>query len=477
MSTACRPTQLPVAPSRRLTRAGALLSLVAAALVWAPAHARCLDEESLDAWTAQRDAPAASALPAPDPRTTLLDMVREAIERSHAVGAAALLAEAAQFDIEESRAARAPQASLNAGVGPGAQNSLGVTETSALQLRASVSVSQLLWDGGRSDRLVDWRGQLAESARLGLLNQREQLALNTVALALERSRWRQQVVVYGQYQRKMACLVQALEGIVRTDRGRASELVLARKNQQQAELAQAQAQAQVRQTEVRLRRLLGDGLPPVAGLSSVLLQVPPLEALLAEVDQATEIAQIAAQESAARRYAAAVAAGASPQVSWSFSGSAQAGTGTGGSAAGADNRPRNPRGGNLALGVNVNIPLWNPGVAPASNAAAKRAEALALQRLEALETRRFRAAELHEHVLAHMDRARRFGEVLRDSDQVRNFTLQQWQQLGRRSLFDVMGAEAEHYNLRVSYINALHDGQQLNASLMALGRGVAEWLR
>jgi outer membrane protein TolC len=445
------------------------------------AQTRCVDEENLEAWTAQRGEPQAeSTLPLPDPRATLLGMVRDATERSHAVGAAALLAEAAQFDVEESRAARQVQASMSAGLGPGAQNSLGVTETSALQLRASVTVSQLLWDGGRSDHLVDWRSQLAESARLGLINQREQLALNTVALALERSRWRQQVFVYGQYQRKMACLVQALEGIVRTDRGRASELVLARKSQQQAELAQAQAQTQVRQVEVRLRRLLGDGLPPARGLSAVLLQVPALDLLVAEVDQATEIAQIAAQEGAARRYAQAVAAGASPQVSWNFGASGQAGTGPGGSggnAAGVDNRPRNPRSGNLALGVHVNIPLWSPGLAPASNAAARRAEALALQRLEALESRRFRAAELHEQTLANLDRARRVGEVLRDSDQVRSFTLQQWQQLGRRSLFDVMSAEAEHYHLRIAYINALHDGQQLNANLLALGRGVAAWLQ
>jgi outer membrane protein TolC len=59
---------------------------------------------------------------------------------------------------------------------------------------------------------------------------------------------------------------------------------------------------------------------------------------------------------------------------------------------------------------------------------------------------------------------------------VRNFTLQQWQQLGKRSLFDVMGAEAEHYNLRITYVNALHDGQQLNASLLSLGGGLLAWL-
>jgi outer membrane protein, adhesin transport system len=60
---------------------------------------------------------------------------------------------------------------------------------------------------------------------------------------------------------------------------------------------------------------------------------------------------------------------------------------------------------------------------------------------------------------------------------VRNFTLQQWQQLGKRSLFDVISAESEHFNTRVNYVNALHDAQQLNANLLSLGRGVIDWLR
>jgi outer membrane protein, adhesin transport system len=80
-------------------------------------------------------------------------------------------------------------------------------------------------------------------------------------------------------------------------------------------------------------------------------------------------------------------------------------------------------------------------------------------------------------MLAALDRVKRLSDVLRDSEQVRNFTLQQWQQLGRRSLFDVMGAENEHYTLRVAYVNALHDVQELNANLLSLGRGVTAWLQ
>ena len=466
------PSPLPFAlrPTLRLWVCALALTLAAT-----PLAARCVDEDSFGA-----DLPAAGAeAPLPiDPRVTLADMVGLALERSQAVGASRMLAEAALDDMEEVRAGKRVQASLGGGLGPGASSSLGVTETSALQLRANLSVSQLLYDGGRTDRLTDWRAQLAESARYGHLSQREQLALNTVALALERSRWRQQVVVYGQYARKMACLVQALDTIVRADRGRASELVQARKTQQQAEISQAQAQSQVRQVEVRLRRLVGDGLPGTEGMATVLLQMPDFDSIVAEVERSNEIAQLSAQAAAAQEYARALEAQHKPQVSWTFTGQGSAGTASGGSGAlGPDGRPRNPRSGSVALGIQVNIPLFAPGIAPASNAAQKRALAAAMQRVDALEARRFRAAEVFEQTQSSFDRARRVGAVLRDSDQVRNFTLQQWQQLGRRSLFDVMSAEAEHYNLRVAYINALHDGQQLNANLLSLGRGVSEWLR
>jgi outer membrane protein TolC len=99
-----------------------------------------------------------------------------------------------------------------------------------------------------------------------------------------------------------------------------------------------------------------------------------------------------------------------------------------------------------------------------------------MQRAEEVESRRARVAELHEQALAALDRVKRLSEVLRESEQVRNFTLQQWQQLGRRSLFDVMGAENEHYSLRVAYVNALHDVQAINAQLLSLGRGIGAWL-
>jgi outer membrane protein TolC len=173
---------------------------------------------------------------------------------------------------------------------------------------------------------------------------------------------------------------------------------------------------------------------------------------------------------AAQRYAAATDASTKPQVSWVIGASKSAGLG--GNIPASSNRA-----GSLQVGLQLSVPLMNPGAAHASEAARLRASAAQLQRADALEARRFRVAEIFEQTQSAFDRARRVGTVLRDSDQVRNFTLQQWQQLGRRSLFDVMGAEGDHYGLRVAYVNALYDGQQLNALLLSLGRGVTEWLR
>ena len=444
------------------------VALCLAALAAAQAGARCMDDESLQAFTAGDSASKVAPVAATQPRLQLQQMVREAVSRSNAVGATALLAEAAVQDINETRAAKAVQANVGGGFGPGGNKTVGIAETSATQLRASVSVSKTVYDGGRVDRLVDWRTQLAESARYGHLSQQEQISLMTVTLALERSRYRSQTQVYRQSSRKMSCLVEALETIVRADRGRASELVQAQKSLQQAELAQEQSQSMGRQIEIRLRRLVGDALPPADGMSTVFAGVPPLEQLVADVEKSADIAALDAQVAAAGRYASAVEVSGRPVVSLAA---------TGNGAVSQSGSRGNTQSGSYSVGVLFNVPLLNPGLESATDAARKRAQAARLQRADEVESRRFRVAEIHEQALASVDRARRVAEVLRESEQVRNFTLQQWQQLGRRSLFDVMGAETEHYSLRVAYVNALHDVQMLNANLLALGRGVSEWLR
>ena len=441
-------------------------------LALAPAglRAACIDEDRYDPVPAAAAASSGADAPAPvDAKVQMQGMIRDALQRSQGIGAAKLLAEAAEQDVEEARASKRPQASGYASVGPAldASNNAGVSQTlKQLQTRAGVTWSQLLYDGGRSDRLIDWRRQQAEAARLGMLSTREQVVLSTASLQLERSRYRMQAVIYGQQLRKMGCLVQSLETIVAADKGRTSELVQARKQLQQTELQLAQAQSQARQVEAKLRRIVGDGLPTTEGMSTLLLAVPELPRVLSEAERSVEIAQLDANAAALHEVARVVEAGNKPQVSWNVGGNATLTAGGG-----------SPRSVGLTGGVTLNIPLINPSTEYSTQAARKRAEAARLQRADALELRRQRIVDVHEQAGAAFDRLRRVGLVLRDSDRLRNFTLQQWQQLGRRSLFDVIAAETDHYALRVQYANALCDGQQMNAMLLSLGAGLSSWLQ
>jgi len=428
-----------------------------------PPPARCIDEEAFDPGRVATPPPPGSQ--AIGPRQGLQNLVREAISRSNSIGAQRLLSDAAESDIEEARATKRPQASLVGGLEPQLFRSAG-DSGAQVQARAGVTISQTMFDGGRADRLIEWRRHQAEATRLGQLSTQEQITLSTASLALERSRYRMQASINGQYVRKMVCLVEALESIVAVDRGRTSELVQARKQLQQAELQQAQSASQARLVEAKLRRVAGDGLPGIEGLSTLMMAVPDLPQVLSAAEQSNDIAAMGANALALNQLARAVEAGARPQVSWNVSGTAAL---TGGGTAG--------HAGQVSGGVAISIPLLNPATDHSVQSARKRYMAADLQRAEVLEAKRQRIVEMHEQANAAFDRLRRVGLVLRESDRLRNFTLQQWQQLGRRSLFDVMGAESEHYGLRVQYINALHDGQQFNATLTSMGQGLHSWLQ
>lgn len=408
--------------------------------------------------------PAALSSPAeaPPPRQGLQQLLSLAEARSRAVGAARLLAEAAQSDLDETRAARQPQASLNGLAGYSGQRSDLLGSQQSGLARANVQVSAPLWDGGRQDRLEDWRTQLAEAARQGQLSAAEQLRLQVVNLAFERSRQRLRAQVWQQYTAKVCTLVQALEDIVGRDRGRSSELVQARKTLQQVQLSRQQALTSIALTDTQLRRLVGEALPEVPPLAALLTELPPLAPLQARAADTADIAQLLAQQRAAEQLAGATAASQRPQVGWTVT-------------AGRD--LAGERQGNWQAGLTVSMPLWNPGAASAERAARQRADAARLQREEALDALGNRLTQVHTQAAAAFDRAHDVLRVLKDSEQVRDDTLLMWQQLGRRSLFDVISAEGDHFNLRLAYVDALHDGQQQVALLWSLAGGVGDALR
>lgn len=458
---------------RALTSSFATAFVAAAALAgaaspaWAqdPPPSRCSDERSLPPAQLSAKDTALLEIGDSDPRTQLQELVQRALARSKAIGAVRLLTQSAEADLAEAKAQRLPTVTLGLtaghtgtilpGDGPG-------NTTSGMQGRGSLSVSAPLWDSGRITKLTEWRAQLADAARYGQSSAEEQLALQTVSLALDRGRYQLQAQVYSQYVRKMACLVDALEIITKADRGRASELVQAQKSLQQADLQYEQTTSALRQTEVRLKRYVGDELPRGAAMSAVLARLPDLDEMMADVMVSPDVAQAAATAQAQRSYAESVRAGQQPSVSLLVSGNTTVGQ---------------ARQTDWIGGVTVNIPIVQPGADSALTSARRRAQAASLQRDETIEAKRYRVQEMYEAASSSLDRSRRLVDILRSSERVRGFTLQQWQQLGKRSLFDVMAAEGDYYSMRISHVNALYDAQQVIAIIWSQGRGVSAPLR
>jgi outer membrane protein TolC len=436
---------------------GVTLGLALASGTAGTAQAACLDNLGEPAQEG------ATPMAVGEPRERLQAMARDALARSAQVGAARLLAEAAQSDLAETRAARLPQATLSGNLGAQGTATKGLETTKGLAAGAALSVSAPLYDSGRHAALVDWRSAMADAARLGQLSAQEQVVFQTVAMALDRNRYRLQTQVYEQYVRKMGCMVEALQQIVAADKGRASELVQARKSLQQAELMREQAATALAQSEVRLKRFVGEQLPSGEGLTSVLMRTPDPQDVIAAMPAAPDVAALKKQVEAAGDYARAVEAGNKWQLGWTANARGAAGGGA------SETK-------SVSAGLTVTVPLFNGGAAHANEASRLRALAAARQLEDMLDARRARALEVHEQASSAMDRAKRTANVLKDSDALRNFTVQQWRQLGRRSLFDVMAAEGDHYSLRVNYINALYDALQANAMMHSLGTGLQAWL-
>lgn len=405
-----------------------------------------------------QDAPAQS-----DPIAQLKLVAQEAINRSNAVGATRWLNDAASFDLDQTAAGRYPTVSLNGSLYTGRTEVDNITTSQGKVGSLGVSAGASLYDGGRLKSLIQWRQDLQKAAKQSVRAAQEAVVLEAVNTVLERNRYRTQAQVYQQHARKMACLVEALESIVAEDRGRASELVQVRKTQAQAELSRDSAVAQSRQIELKLKRLLGEKFVAGETISGALNNVPDLGELHRLLERSPEAMQLKTQVEAADDYSSALRNGSGPQVNWSVGK-------TRGYSRAADTSA-------WQAGISVNYVLFDAKAEKSSiQAAVARAEASRSQYAEFVATRTERISSVHDSANTSFDRAKRYVDILRDSDLVRNYTFQQWSQLGRRSLFDLMSAETDHFTLRIAYVNSLFDGYEANAQLRSMGGGLSSWI-
>lgn len=398
-----------------------------------------------------------------DAKAQLGSLARQTLLASMEVRSAEHAGRASYYDLDQARASKRPLFTVNGNVGAGQSRVQGETQSPSGLGGVSINATAPLYDGGRLDRLSEWRAQLARAADTNLGATREHMVNEALVTVLDLNRYRLQTRVYQQYAGKMSCLVRSLEQVVASDRGRASELIQARKSQRQAEISRDEALSLLRQADVHLRKLVANNVEPWGAIGVPLTQVPELPAVIEQIQQSLDVRRLKLQADALDSYAEAAKADARPKVNWNV--------GSGASRLAQSTTT------NWSAGVSVTYVLDDGGVVKSASGAAQERAYAARRDYEALLSERTRLARTyHEAATNAFGRARLYAEVLKDSDQVRNATYEQWARLGRRSLFDLMSAESEHYNLRIAYLNALHDGFAATAQLRSLGQGLLPWM-
>ena len=364
-------------------------------------------------------------------------LVRESVNRSPAIREAQANWRAAEQDALQSRAGAWPKLDISANSGSARLESGGSTGPANLALSATYSV----FDFGRLRHQVDAREQQAGA----LENQLRTVVDGTVYdTALAYLQWIKQTrlnKVYDQHIVELTGLIDKLAATVQVLPGRRSELTQAQTRMAQAQDALAAVKAKQREHQLSLTRLTGLTLTPA--LSSADLPTLPedSEGLLESVatqDHPT-LRAARAEAAAAKARLAEIQAGQKPQID--LQASKQTGTDVYGASSPAQ------------LFVTARWTAFDGGggrtqiqaLLERARSAEERAEQLALDI-------RFNVLAAKADYEVQTRRIELLRQLVPGTDQVRKDYFDQWRELGRRTLLDVLTAENEHLNTRLSLV-------------------------
>lgn len=327
----------------------------------------------------------------------------------------------------------------------------------------SLNVTTPVFDWGAGRKNEQSYRQQAQAAEQGYLSAREAIAQNVVNTMLELARYRAMAAAADDYVKRMQTLVDMLGQIVEVDRGRRSEWSEARARLLEATTGRDSHAARVRDLEIRLRILTGDegkDLPPGDRWS---LSQTDLDGLLADYRDHPAIQQAKATAEAAETYAGAVKASARPRVDWVVNKSAY-------HDARGNHQP-------WATSLVLSWTLFNGGAnASQHRAALARAEASrhAAEVLERDYEYQIRSAV--QTAKDALSRADGYRELTTEAEAVREAFFQQWYQLGKRSLLDVLSSETSLYSDRIGEISNRFDAYSAVISAYAGAGKLTQWL-
>ncbi|MDN7526369.1 TolC family protein [Burkholderia orbicola] len=401
--------------------------------------------------------------PQGDLRPVFLAAVEAAFDRSPQVQLAYASYRAQIADVDEIKGRRWPQLQFTSRskaveFGGEARNMAG----RGAALSANVTTS--IFDWGYLSKTIKSRQQTADAGKEYYDAQLENSAYTVTTAMAELAKQRQLIKISQQFVDRMQTLVTMLGQIVAVDRGRASELTQAKARLLQAQASHDAVAAKARDTELTLRKLIGERPLNLPSVSAWNIEPASLDVLLSSMDTHPQIRQARAEAEAARLQADAVRVSSRPSINWIVS-----------KTIGRDEIDRSQP---FQTMLTLN---WNA----FQGGSAKAAELAALERARASEQKIEQARLDLEYALRAADedartllkRADLYGDLVGETDRVRKAFFDQWYHLGKRSLLDVLQAENDHYGNRINEITTRFDGYQAVFRELSSAGELIRWMR
>lgn len=401
------------------------------------------------------------SVPESEIRSVLAAALQQAIERSPMLRQSQAEQRAAAADVREAEGQRWPQIDVGANT-PG--RSLGGGDTVANTSQAvSLNMTTNVFDWGRTRNTIDSRKELNTAAEQKHLASLEALASDVSLSLVDLEKARRINVISLQYVDRMSALVDMLKEIVSVDRGRASELTQAKARLMEAQAGRDSAQARVRDIQIKLRKLLGDTPVQLPENGDWALSPANLDTLLAAAQEHPALRQAEAEANASERHAAALRAGEKPQLNWVVSKST-----------GEDELGRQQ---SWQTMVTMSWPIFRGGSSRAAReAASMRAEAERERKSQQQLDLEFETRAADQDAKTLLTRAQLYRSLTSETDSVRKAFFEQWYHLGRRTLLDVLIAESDHNNNRISEVTNRFDGYQAVLKAYASAGQLTQWM-
>lgn len=391
------------------------------------------------------------------------DAVNTALGMSPEVRGAQFNTEAAQANVDEAKGQRWPQVDVGTR-SKSVQFGGGERGYSDSRPAVTVNVATTLLDFGRTSNTIKSREALHLAAKENTGAQAENIAWQVSSALIELSKQRQIIVLSQKYVARMNELVEMLDGIVKVDQGRRSELTQARGRFLQAQSSLDTAISRARDTEIILNRLLGDTPVPLPTAPVWNLKPGELNKQLSAIESHPTIRQAQAETASALADAEAARSAAYPTVTWNV-----------GKSTGRDELGREQA---WETNVNLSWPIFRGGSQRAAElSAARRADASreAIEQQSRDLDNRVRAADQDAHSM--LERAELYHNLSIESDRIRHDFFDQWYHLGRRTLLDVLSAESDFYGNQVAEVTNRFDGYSAIFRSYASSGTLLLWLR